>query len=217
MKIRAVLFDLDGTLRDTREVIYEAVKYAISNLGGGSVSNEDLYEYIQHHTIVHKQFLPNVSQAEFEKVYFDKLFQMLPEVKLYHQAEAVLGKLQASGLKLAIVSSAGPEEIKSFLKNVKADHFFNVVVGDDGKSRRKPHPDPIIRAITELGVQPEECIMIGDMRVGIEAARAAKVAMAIGISHGFESSVSLKTAGAVHVVDFLAELPSVIEELQGES
>lgn len=213
MKIKAVLFDLDGTLRDTRDLIYDSVRHAVKELAGPQLSNDELYDYIQHHTKVHQKFAPHVSIEEFDKVYFAKLFEGLPGVSLYDQAEVLLQGLHAQGLKLAIVSSAAPDEIETFLKHAGVAEYFDVVVGDDGITPRKPQADPVLAAVEQLAVLAAECVMVGDMRVDMEAAGAAGVT-AIGITHGFETAESLRAHGATHIIDSLTALPSVLDKIE---
>ncbi|CAN5380871.1 HAD family hydrolase [soil metagenome] len=213
MKISAVLFDLDGTLRDTRDTIYTAVKHAVKEHSGQEVSNEDLADYMHHHSHVHQRFASHVSLAEFERVFHAKLYEMLPSVELYQHAVETIVQLHKAGQKLAIISSAKPAEIRQFLERAGIAQYFDGIAGDDGVLARKPSPEPVLAAIDQLGVAVGECVMVGDMRVDMQAAAAAGVPVKVGITHGFEDADLLKAAGADYIIDSLAELPAVIDNL----
>lgn len=210
MKIKAVLFDLDGTLRDTRQLIYDSVKHAVGESGGPDLGDTDLQEHIEHHTKVHQQFAPHVSVDDFEQIYFATLFKGLPDVDLYEKAAELLQELHSQGIKIAIVSSAGPDEIVAFLKRAGIRAHVDAIVGDNGVLARKPAPEPVLAAMRQIDVSAQDCAMVGDMRVDMLAAAAAHVPVRIGITHGFEDKKTLRAAGATHIVDSLAELPAVL-------
>lgn len=214
MKIKAVLFDLDGTLRDTREIIYEAIKHAVKTHSGQEVDDAELAEYMHHHSHVHGHFTPHVSLDEFEAVYHTRLYELLPQVELYKHAVETLAKLHASGLKLAIVSSAKPEKIRQFLQRAGIDRYFDGIAGDDGLLALKPSPEPVLEAIRQLAVSHRECAMVGDMRVDMEASTAAGVPVRVGITHGFEDADALLAAGATHIIDSLETLPQLLSSIE---
>jgi len=86
-KLQAVLFDLDGTLRDTTELIYSALDHTFKYYGVPSPSAEDLAPYIHHHTFVRKRFAPDINLEDFERVYGAKADALLTEVQLYDYAK----------------------------------------------------------------------------------------------------------------------------------
>lgn len=213
MKTRAILFDLDGTLRDTRDIIYEGYRHAVSQHSGFVPTDEEMYEHRNHHSHIHAAFAADVDPKDFEKTYFSKISTTILSAKLYQQASKVLADLRSRSLLLAVVSSAPPKGINTYLKNSDIAQYFDVIVGDDGKIPRKPAPDPLVSAARQLGVDISDCVMIGDMLVDVEAGRAAGVKAVIGITHGFEDRKALLKAGADYVVDSLSEITDIIEQI----
>lgn len=113
--------------------------------------------------------------------------------------------------KLAVVTTRARPEALAFIEQMSIDHYFPVVVTRQDVFCMKPHPEPIRRAASRLGVTPERCVMIGDTTMDIRAARRAG-AFAVAVLSGFGSRQELKRAGADLIldkaVDLLAHLPS---------
>ena len=117
--------------------------------------------------------------------------------------------------KLYQQASIGEEEkIKALIARIKATfglEKFSVVTSDDVKAT-KPDTEGLVKALHELGVKPEEAIMVGDLEADITAGKKAGV-LTVGISHGFGTEEELRNAGADKVVGSLAELRALVETL----
>ncbi len=108
------------------------------------------------------------------------------------------------------------EKIVAIVGRIKATfgiQKMSVVTSDD-VATTKPDPEGLLKALKELGVQPTEAIMVGDLAADISAGKDAGV-LTVGISHGFGTVEELKKAGADEVVGNLAELQSFIASLRG--
>lgn len=215
MKIKAVLFDLDGTLRDTREAIYASYAHAFDVLGIPQPSKEELDVHIHHHSHVHKAFASHVTMEEFFEKYLQKVHELLPNTVLYSNALEVVREFRTGGLKVAIVSSADHAEEELARKGI--DGEFDLIVGGLSTKKHKPDPEPVEFALEKLAVKPQEAIMVGDMVVDVQAARAAGLPAVIGVTHGFATRQDLQAAGADYLIDSLGELPAVMEKINGEA
>ena len=204
------MFDLDGTLRDSRKVVYDAVLYALQSHGAGNLTEKDIDPYMHHHTAVHQQFLPSVDLATFEQTYRTRLHDNWVEVEFFPQAIETVRSLKHQGYKLAIVTSATQRGTEDFLRARGVDALFDSISGVRQGIRPKPAPDLINDALRKLGVQPEDAIMVGDMVADVTAAAAAGLEC-ICVSYGFNDVAELKKAGAAHIIDSLAELPSLLK------
>jgi pyrophosphatase PpaX len=211
MKIKAILFDLDGTLRDTREAIYYSLEHALSVHGSRIPTREEMASVIHHHTEVHHQFAPHIDIHEFESTYREKVDGLVTESVLYVGAKELIETLHNEGYKLAVVSSA--IRVEQYLQKTKLHNYFDVFVNGSDTAEHKPHPAPVVLALERLGVQPNEAVMVGDLSADIKAARQAGVATLIGITHGFGNRDSLEDAGANYVVDSLEELSAVLKQV----
>lgn len=211
-KLKAILFDLDGTLRDTRQLIYDALEYTFQAHGKRVPSKEELAPYIHHHSYVREQFMPEVSMEDFDGVYAAHIDQALLEVQLYPGTNELLTELKAAGYKLAVVTAGrrAPRDMRAY----GIADYFDAIVGGDDISAHKPDPEGTLLALERLGVQPTEAIMIGDMPTDVRAARAAGLKAFVGITHGLSSRESLEQSGADYIIDSLAELPEVIAAIE---
>lgn len=105
------------------------------------------------------------------------------------------------------------ERFKAFISRTKAVYGIKEIsiVTCEHVTATKPDPEGILKLIDELGCKPEEIVVLGDHTFDMQAAIRAGL-HAIGISHGFGTPAELKEAGAVHVIDDLISLPTLIEE-----
>lgn len=209
--IKAILFDLDGTLRDSRDAIYGAIDAAFRH--HDIEINRETYkkEAASLRGLQHK-YAPEVSYDSFRDQY-DAAFgtDALDAIIVYEHAIDVLEYLQQQGYKMAIVSSS--RYAKEGLDAHGLTNFFEVIVGGNDVNEHKPHPEPIFTATQLLGVRADETVMVGDMVVDIEAGKAAGVHATIGLTHGFGEREDLQAAGADHILDSLSRLPKIISKL----
>jgi|SRR5688572_23761526 phosphoglycolate phosphatase-like HAD superfamily hydrolase len=112
----------------------------------------------------------------------------------------------------ANVRASEDEKTQALTERTKAVYGiskFSIVTSDDVK-KTKPDPEGLVKALKELGVKPDEAIMVGDLDADIIAGVKAGVA-SVGIAHGFGTPADLQAAGAVRVVDDLNELVAAVE------
>lgn len=212
MPIKVVLLDLDGTLRDTRQVIYSAYQQAIKVHSGRDVTNEEIKPHVHHHTVVHKAFADHVTTEEFEQTYVSAVHPAVENSALYPGAKELVETLSAEGYKLAIVTSAFQKRAELYLEiNGLADKF-QVVVGMMPDRQPKPSANLVEIALKQLNCGADQAIMLGDMTVDIQAAHGAGV-RCVGITHGFASRQELESAGADYIIDSLGELPDILSKL----
>lgn len=208
-KPKAVLFDLDGTLRDTRESIYQAYEETLEVHTGRRPTREELKPHIHHHSAVHHALTPHIDYEYWLTTYREKLGDGFTDAPFYSGTEELLEKLRREGYALAVVTSADFDRTKDYLRYRGLDGYFAVVAAVRDGIRPKPEPDLIYDALTQLGLKPTEAVMIGDMVTDVQAAHTAGVPC-IAVTHGFSSQSELEAAGADAVVSMLSEIPSLL-------
>lgn len=208
-KLKAVLFDLDGTLRDTTEIVYVAIEETLEHHDVPKPTREELYPHIHHHSIVHSVFSPHIDYEPWLAVYREKLGLGWMDAPFHDGTEKLLAELQSEGYQLAIVTSAEYDRTKEYLRYRGIDGYFSAVAAVREGVRPKPEPDLIHDALDQLGYQAHQAIMVGDMMADVEAAHAAGV-KCVGITHGFSTRKDLKKAGADYMIDYLSEVPLVL-------
>lgn len=213
--IRAVVFDLNGTLVDDIRFHYEAWKKLAEKLGVpmneeifqsfNGLKNEDIFP-----RLVGREVGPALEEAlgrEKEETYRE-LYR--PHLAPLAGAESFLRVLRANGKKLAVASSAPIENRALVLDGLKWNDTFDVVVANEGL-RGKPHPDIFLSAAEKLGVAPEECVVFEDAVNGVLAARAAEMTV-VGVTTNVAAE-ALREAGASYTIPDFTKLPQELEAL----
>ena len=207
--IKAILFDLDGTLRDTKDIIIDAYMHAVEVHNGRRPSLQELQPHIHHHSEVYKALSAHVAYEPWLETYRTKLSTAWMEAPFFEHAEQVLQELKMAGYRLAVVTSAEYDRTVEYLSYREVDHYFEVVVAMREGFRPKPEPDMMLDAMRQLGCTPQETITIGDMITDVQAAHAAGIQI-VGITHGFASRRELEDAGADYLIDRLADFPDIL-------
>lgn len=210
-KIKAVLFDLDGTLRDTKDIIVDGYLHAIETHTGRRPRLTELQPYIHHHTEVYKGLSPDVDYDEWLQTYRDRIDGAWKDAPFFEHTETILKELVMAGYHIAVVTSAEYERTIEYLSYREIDQYFEVVVAMRDGFRPKPAPDMMLEALRQLDCRAAEAITIGDMITDVAAAQAAGI-LFVGITHGFASRKELDEAGADYVIDSLTEFPRIVVE-----
>jgi pyrophosphatase PpaX len=209
----ALLFDLDGTLIDSIELILNSARHAFIGFAGQAPTDDDwragigrplqtvLREYAQDDETEAARLL--VRYREYQLVHHDRLVQAYPGVV------DTLRQFAAEGHPMAVVTSKSDWLAVKGLEHVGMADLFPVVVGCDTCVNHKPHPEPVERALALLDMPATNAIFVGDSPHDIESGRAALV-YTVGVSWGAFSRAQMEASGADVVIDDITELPAVV-------
>ncbi len=213
-EIRAVLVDMDGTLRDTQTLYHAALHHTLGVYGVTGVTHEELVPHLGHHRQVYTHFLSGVELDTVEATHNEWLRDRLPIAPLLPGARAVLRALRGMGKQLAAVTSAQHESTVRYIETQKLNGQFTAVSGLRNGFEPKPKPDLLSDALSQLGAEPASAIMVGDTWVDVAAARALDMPC-IGVCHegGYGTREELDDAGAIAIAGSLAEVPQLIAKL----
>jgi HAD superfamily hydrolase (TIGR01509 family) len=217
--VEAILFDLDGTLIDTDDTLIARWERRLDRLAW-LFPNRDPRPFLRR-ALMHAETPGNTFVSALDVLYLDRLLHGLSE-RLYRArglatpstvapiagADQLLTAL-ATRYPLALVTTRIRRQAEALLAASGLPPVFKVIVGALDVRRMKPHPEPILRAAELLAVPPERCVMVGDTRVDMKAARAAG-AWAVGVLCGFGERDELERAGA-HLI--LETTPMLVEHL----
>ncbi len=209
MKLDAVLFDLDGTLIDSKKDIAAAANAARIHFGMPALPLEVATGFIGWG-------IDHLNKKALETDDPQKLAEGLAVLQDYYREHCVdltvvfpgvfelLNYLKDRGIKMGLVSNKPHEFTLITLEKLKLSPYFGVVFGADATEFKKPHPGPLREALKKLGALAENSVMIGDSPVDAQAAQA--VPMRVGlVTHGFVDPVYLKEAKPQWEVSSLLE------------
>jgi len=131
-----------------------------------------------------------------------KTFWLIPGV------DEMLKRLKGH-FPMSVVSARDEKGTMRFLEQFNLVHYFDVIVTGQSAEHTKPYPDPILFAATKMGVQPSECLMIGDTTVDMRAGKSAG-AQTVGVLCGFGEEPELRKRGADLVVKSTPDLAELL-------
>jgi HAD superfamily hydrolase (TIGR01509 family) len=205
--INAVIFDVDGTLLDTREFIIQAFEYALRTNGHVVPERAHIISTATGRTIVdaYPILAPNGDVIALRDHHNDFQTKNYHLITAYNGLHDVLSALRARNLLLG-VCSARAKSTREILGHAEALRYFHAVVDATDVTKHKPHPEGVLKVLELLNTSPENAAMIGDTSADIEAGKAAGCALTIGVTHGLGTRNSLEQAGADHIVNNLPEI-----------
>lgn len=214
--IKALLFDFDGTLLNTNDLIVQTFMHVLEERFPGQYSPEDCLQFIG----------PSLAET-FEKLAPDEVEDLIKKyrewnhahhdelVKEYEGVIPALEQLKEQNIRLAIVSTKQRDTIKRGLNIMKAAHLFELIVGIEDVKNVKPDPEPIELALKQLGVSKDEVIMIGDNYHDILAGKNAGVKTA-GVSWAIKGEEFLKSFEPDYMLKHMNDLLQIVKELNDE-
>ena len=209
---KALLFDFDGTLLDTNELIIQTFMHVLNKRFPGQYEPKDCVEFIGPSlTETFTYIAPNEVEElikeyrEWNHIHHDEL------VKEYEGVVETLEKLKEMGLRLVIVSTKRRETIARGLDIMGVAHLFEFVIGIDDVTHVKPNPEPILLAIEKLGVAKEDAIMIGDNSHDILGGKNAGVRTA-GVAWALKGRDFLQQFNPDYMLGHMSDLISIVKE-----
>jgi len=177
-KIHAVLFDLDGTLLDTARDFWEALNLLRAEERREALSFETVRCQVSHggNALVRLGFgeLPpdehEVMRMRLLNIYRQ---QLAKHTCLFEGGDEMLTELERRGLHWGVVTNKPHWLTEPLLHEVNLSRRARAVVSGDTLSERKPHPLPLLHAAKTIGVDPANCVYVGDAERDMQAAKAA--------------------------------------------
>jgi len=177
---KGVLLDFDGLLADSEPYHYLAYNEVFERYGHTINKDEYWVEFTGKGKgikgeVERYNLKLDVSHEEMRQQKFEVYSRYCEngDIKLFPGAKDLAEKLGATH-KFIIASNSWEHDIRAILKNAKANHLFEQIIGKNpGKLREKPHPDIFLKAANEIGLEPSQCIVLEDAIKGLKAAKEA--------------------------------------------
>lgn len=175
--MRAVVFDLDGTLVDTTTLILNTYVETIRSLGGARVTTGDVLSNfnIGPTPIILEHFLSRPISPQDLDVYYAAYEAAISSLRPFPGVTGMLEQLHRMGYRLGLYTSATRRAVSIVLLEAGLDGYFGAIVAGDEVAHPKPDAKGLELACWKLGVRTEEAAYIGDAEVDIACARSAKV------------------------------------------
>ena len=210
-----LLFDLDGTVLDTKDLIIASYHYACDQVLGYRLPDEPLLEMVgvplpeqmyklapeEHAEAMVKAYRQHNAEAH------DRYINYFPKTR------ETLETFAEAGWRMAIVTSKRNESARQGLDSFALAGYFEMIIGFDDTDKHKPDPTPLLLAAERFAVQTADCVYIGDSPYDMQAATAAEI-YAVGATWGFFTPERLLEAGAKLLVDKIADLPAALSFIQ---
>lgn len=213
MKVDTLLFDLDGTLIDTNELIITSFQYTLDHYFPGQFTREDILPFIGPPLI-----------DSFSKLDRDKAEEMMQFYRNFNHAKHdelvkefpgvydAIKTLHEKNYKLAIVTTKKRVTTEMGLKLTKLEPFFDAVVTLDEITHAKPHPEPLLKALDLVGSKPEQAIMVGDNRHDIEGGKNAGTLTA-GVAWALKGREHLEQFKPDFMLESMFDLVEIVHKL----
>lgn len=211
-----IIFDLDGTLIDSIPDLTLAVNIMLSYYNIEPLTIEIVTPFVGNGAkILLERALNHTMQPEdITKERFDEAFQIFfaayrdnlsVDTYLYPGVLETLEYLDNKGYKMAICTNKPFEFIEPILKELSVKQYFTSWVGADSLAKQKPDPAPLFHLAKEMNVTIDKCIMVGDSKNDIKAAKNAEM-KSIGVSYGYNYNEHISDYNPDKVVDNFVEL-----------
>lgn len=216
--IKAVLFDLDGTLVNSLYDLAASCNFALESFGF-PVHETEKYKYFVGNGMQNliERILPEDKRdIDTHKKVFDVFFNhysshYADKTVPYDGIEEMLSDLKNKGYKVAVISNKAHSMAVEVVNKLLPD-TFDIVFGKQEGFPTKPDAALTLKLMSELCVKPEECVLIGDSGMDMAAAKNA-TCVGIGALWGFRTEDELRKNGADYIVSTPDEIPDIIKEL----
>jgi len=224
--IKAVIFDLDGTLKefnlDTEACRTKIIKLLTQQGFSRSLFslNETAFDMLKK---VKKSPITEEGKNQFTKIK-DLVFSVVEEfeleaartAKIFEDIPETLNALRDMKLKIALCTISSEKATKYILKRFHLEQFFDAVVTRESVFEVKPHPTHLEAALDALKVRSQEAVLVGDSVKDVECAVQLNV-LAVGVTTGLSSLEELTCSGAHYIASSVTDIPILVEQLNRET
>lgn len=211
--IDCVLFDLDGTIVNTNELIISSFMHALKENHLPALTREQIIPHMG--TTLQQQMMAfsglqdtsklELSYRSYNYAHHDELIGSFPHVN------ETMEELSGRGIRLGIVTTKiRPTTLKA-LEMFDLLKYMETVVTVEDVIHPKPHPEPVLTAVANLGVDPRRTLMVGDSAVDIQSAKAAGVRVA-AVAWSLKGEDTLRKYDPDYIIHDMKDLYTIVEQ-----
>ncbi len=216
-----LIFDLDGTLIDSRLDLAHAVNAARAHMRMAPIENERVYSYVGNGApaLIRRALGERAAEAEIQEAleFFLEYYgaHALDNTTLYPGVRDTLDRLWSAGKRLAVLTNKPVRISRAIMEGLGVGPRFIQVYGGNSFEFKKPHPIGVDTLRAETGVERERTVMVGDSGVDIQTARNARV-RACGVTYGFQPETLNDPAPDI-LIDRMEQLADWALDIKGDS
>lgn len=209
MSIKTILFDFDGTLIDTNELIYKSFVHTFKKFGYSFTDEEILSfngpplreTFFNINPELADEMLHTYRQHNYE--HHDDYVSLFPNVR------ETLDVLQKNGFNLGVVSAKMRQGVEQGMNVTNIGSYFDVIITIDDVKNPKPHPESVFKALEQLRTEPQVTIMVGDNYHDIEAGNNAGAKTA-GVAWSVKGEAYLQQFNPTYMLKDMTDLLSIV-------
>ena len=215
--IKAILFDLDGTLFETAPELSEAVNLMLKDLEMAELKTNEIKRFIGKGAInlikksleasLKKDTIPSFAKAE--KLFAHHYSSISANSLMFEGVEKAIIDLKAKNFLLGCVTNKPAIYTEALMNHSRLSGFMDIIVSGDTTKKKKPDPLPILHALNQLNIEPKDAIMVGDSVIDIEAGFAAGTYI-FTVPYGYQFGESIISDKVDYAMSNFSELTQII-------
>lgn len=217
--INGVIFDLDGTLLNTLEDLCDSTNFALNKFGYPSRTLEEVRRFVGNGVklLIERAIPQGADNPDFEECLatFKEHYKnnMYNKTSPYAGVLDMLKELRLKGIQTAVVSNKFDAAVKELCKKYFGD-LIQIAIGENEAAgvRKKPAPDSVFKAITDLKLSIENVVYVGDSETDVQTSKNADI-HCIGCTWGFRDKSVLIEQGADYIIESPVELPELVKKM----
>ena len=207
-EIKAIVFDLDGTLTDSKKNIYESITAAFRDLNiSETIKEEEFGKYIGWHfqEIFDDLGIKNLDLNEFIETYKIYYYKLLHLTKFYPGVQETIKTLSEKGIKVCLLTTKAQDQADYIIDHFDMRKYFTYVMGRRPGVENKPSAEPLQMLLKDISVKPENAVMVGDTEMDINCGKNAGV-KTVACGYGYRTVEHLKNLEPDFMISGLNEI-----------
>ncbi len=212
--MKLIIFDFDGTLGDTRHIIVTTMQMTIAEMGLPARTDDECASKIGlpldgcFKALYPEECSDTARRCAdiYRRIFEENKAHLKP--RPFPGVVETLASLKEQGCQLTIASSRWHRSLNELTRDMGIAGFFTYLVGADDVEQAKPHPEPVLKTLSHMGIEPSQTLVVGDMNVDILMGLKAGC-KTCGVTYGNGTRQELEEAGADYVISNIVELSEI--------